>query len=82
MVARHAAASTQHEKGHPVTQARKEMRTILAEIRDGRFARELAEEFDAGKPNFLERREAEQSGRIERVGAKLRPLMSWLIADE
>jgi len=63
-------------------QAREEMRTILAEIRDGRFARELVAEFDAGKPSFLKRREAEQSERIEQVGAELRPLMSWLTADE
>src|SRR5262249_40389342 len=62
--------------------AREEMRTILAEIRDGRFARELVAEFDAGKPSFLKRREAEQSERIEQVGAELRPLMSWLTADE
>ncbi|HLK02564.1 MAG TPA: ketol-acid reductoisomerase, partial [Streptosporangiaceae bacterium] len=43
--------------------------------------RELIEEFDAGKPNFLKRREAERNEQIEQVGAKLRPLMSWL-SDE
>jgi ketol-acid reductoisomerase len=57
---------------------RTEMRQILAEIRDGTFAKELVEEFDAGKPTFLKRREAEQSEQIEQVGATLRPLMSWL----
>ena len=36
----------------------------------------------AGKPNFLKRRKAEQSGRIEQVGAKPRPLKSWLTADD
>ena len=35
-----------------------------------------------GKPNFLKRREAEQSEQIEQVGAKLRPLMSWLSDSE
>ena len=57
---------------------REEMRKILAEVKDGTFTRELVEEFDAGKPNFLKRREAEQSEQIEQVGAQLRPLMSWL----
>jgi ketol-acid reductoisomerase len=61
---------------------REEMRRILGEIQDGSFARELVDEFDAGQPNFRKRREAEQSEQIEQVGAKLRPLMSWLSADE
>jgi ketol-acid reductoisomerase len=61
---------------------REEMRRILGEIQDGSFARELVEEFDAGKPNFLKRREAEHAEQIEQVGARLRPLMSWLSADE
>ena len=61
---------------------REEMRRILVEIQDGSFARELVEEFDAGKPNFLKRREAEHNEQIEQVGARLRPLMSWLDEDE
>jgi ketol-acid reductoisomerase len=61
---------------------REEMRKILGEIQDGTFARELVEEFDAGQPNFAKRREAEQAEQIEQVGAKLRPLMSWLSADD
>ncbi len=63
-------------------QTREEMRRILGEIQDGSFARELVEEFDAGKPNFLKRREAEHNEQIEQVGARLRPLMSWLAEDE
>ena len=61
---------------------REEMRKILGEIQDGSFTRELVEEFDAGKPNFLKRREAEQSEQIEQVGARLRPLMSWLSNED
>jgi ketol-acid reductoisomerase len=57
---------------------REEMRRILAEVQDGTFTRELIEEFDAGRPNFLKRREASQADQIEQVGAQLRPLMSWL----
>jgi ketol-acid reductoisomerase len=59
-------------------QTREEMRKILAEVKDGTFARQLVEEFDAGRPNFLKQREAEQSDPIEQTGAKLRPMMSWL----
>jgi ketol-acid reductoisomerase len=58
--------------------SREEMRRILAEVQDGTFTRELIEEFDSGRPNFLKRREASQADQIEQVGAKLRPLMSWL----
>jgi ketol-acid reductoisomerase len=58
--------------------SREEMRRILAEVQDGTFTRELIEEFDAGRPNFLKRREASQADQIEQVGAQLRPLMSWL----
>ncbi|MBC6464400.1 ketol-acid reductoisomerase [Actinomadura alba] len=59
-------------------QTREEMRKILAEVRDGTFTRQLVEEFDAGRPNFLKQREAEQNDAIEQTGAKLRPMMSWL----
>src|SRR5260370_42695346 len=59
-------------------ETREEMRRILAEVRDGSFTRELVDEFDHGRPNFTKRREAEQAEQIEQVGARLRPLMSWL----
>lgn len=61
-------------------QTREEMRKILGEIQDGSYAKELMEEFDAGKPTFTKRREAEQNEQVETVGAELRPLMSWLKA--
>ncbi|MFL1380119.1 MULTISPECIES: ketol-acid reductoisomerase [unclassified Nocardiopsis] len=59
-------------------QTREEMRKILREIQDGSYAKELMDEFDAGQPTFTKRREAEQNEPIEKVGAELRPLMSWL----
>ncbi|GAA1453577.1 ketol-acid reductoisomerase [Nocardiopsis tropica] len=61
-------------------QTREEMRKILGEIQDGSYAKELMDEFDAGQPTFKKRREAEQNEKIEKVGAELRPLMSWLKA--
>ncbi len=36
--------------------AGRRMRRILAEVRNGTFTRELIEEFDSGRPNFLKRR--------------------------
>ncbi|WP_193789422.1 ketol-acid reductoisomerase [Nocardiopsis halotolerans] len=61
-------------------QTRQEMRKVLGEIQDGSYAKELMDEFDAGQPTFTKRREAEQNEQIEKVGAELRPLMSWLKA--
>jgi ketol-acid reductoisomerase len=59
-------------------ETREEMRKILGEIKDGTFAKELVEEFDGGRENFLKRREEEQHSAIEETGAKLRPMMAWL----
>ncbi len=59
-------------------QTRQEMRKVLGEIRDGSFARELVADDDAGRPTFLELREEAAGHQIEQVGARLRPLMSWL----
>ncbi|SBW28045.1 ketol-acid reductoisomerase [Protofrankia symbiont of Coriaria ruscifolia] len=62
-----------------VTQSVKdEMRRILAEIRDGSFAREWVAEDDAGRPQFTKLVEEGKKHPIEQVGAQLRPLMSWI----
>jgi ketol-acid reductoisomerase len=55
-----------------------EMRKILAEIQDGRFAREWVAEDDNGRPNFTKLQRAGQEHPIEQVGEKLRGLMSWV----
>jgi ketol-acid reductoisomerase len=60
---------------------RAEMRKILGEIRDGSFAREWMAEYDAGLPNYTKYAEAGRAAAIEQVGARLRPMMSW-IRDE
>ncbi|HSV66299.1 MAG TPA: ketol-acid reductoisomerase [Mycobacteriales bacterium] len=57
---------------------RQSMKDILAEITDGRFAREWVEEAEAGSPNFTKLREQGQQHPIEQVGATLRGLMSWV----
>jgi ketol-acid reductoisomerase len=55
-----------------------EMRRILAEIRNGDFAREWVAEDDAGRPNFTKLREQGAAHPIEETGAKLRAMMSWV----
>jgi ketol-acid reductoisomerase len=57
---------------------RESMRQILAEIKDGSFARELIAEDDAGRPNFAALRDKGAGHPIEQVGAHLRGLMSWV----
>ncbi|MFG1704619.1 ketol-acid reductoisomerase [Nonomuraea sp. M3C6] len=61
-------------------ETRQEMRRILGEIQDGTFARQLVEEFDTGQKEFTQHREELAENPIEKTGAKLRPMMSWLKA--
>jgi ketol-acid reductoisomerase len=62
-----------------ITPATKDaMREILAEIQDGRFAREWVAEDDNGRPNFTRLQKEGQEHPIEQVGEKLRGLMSWV----
>jgi ketol-acid reductoisomerase len=55
-----------------------EMRKILAEIQDGRFAQEWVAEDEAGRPNFTRLQKEGAEHPIEQVGEKLRGLMSWV----
>jgi ketol-acid reductoisomerase len=57
---------------------RDRMRTILAEIQDGDFAKEWIDEAEAGFPRFHEMREHDREHSIERVGERLRSMMPWL----
>ena len=59
-------------------ETRKEMKKILAEITNGEFAREWILENRAGRPVFraLYRKQADHL--IEKVGKRLRSMMSWL----
>jgi ketol-acid reductoisomerase len=54
---------------------RDNMRRLLADIREGGFAREWIEEMDAGEPHLRDLRERAADERIETVGAELRSLM-------
>lgn len=59
-------------------ESRRAMHEMLAEIRDGRFATELAREMDAGAPTLATWRKAAEAHRLETVGERIRALMPWL----
>ncbi|HUQ62726.1 MAG TPA: ketol-acid reductoisomerase [Acidimicrobiales bacterium] len=63
-------------------ETRAEMRRILDEIQDGRFAEEWIAENKAGRPRFNELRRKGQEHPIEKVGAELRSLMPWISAGK
>jgi len=63
-------------------ETKKVMKQILAEIQQGKFAREWILENRAGAPAFKARRRLERSHPIEEVGQRLRRLMSWIDAKE
>jgi ketol-acid reductoisomerase len=58
------------------------MKRILAEIQDGRFAREWILENKANAPSFKAMRRKERSHPVEIIGKQLRKLMSWINAKE
>ena len=61
---------------------REEMRQILDEIVSGEFAREWILENQAGRPVFNALHKADHDHLIEKVGKKLRKMMSWIDAKE
>ena len=61
---------------------RAEMKKVLGEITDGSFASEWMAEYDAGLPNYKRYYQENTEHRVEQTGRKLRPLMSWITADE
>ena len=54
------------------------MRRQLKTIESGKFAKEWVGEFKAGCKNFNKIRKSEEKHGIEKVGAKLRGMMTWL----
>ncbi len=61
------------------TQAREQMRQVLAEIREGTFAREWIAEHEAGEPKYRRLVKADLDHPIEEVGRRLRRRMPWLV---
>ena len=62
-------------------ETRKEMKKVLTEIQDGTFASEFLTEMSPNggrKTHFLAERRMQSEHLIEKVGAELRKMMSWL----
>jgi ketol-acid reductoisomerase len=59
-------------------QTKQELEKMLAEIKDGSFAKKWIAENEKGRPWFKQTRSAEQDQPIEQVGEKLRALMPFL----
>ncbi len=57
---------------------KQEMKKILKEIQTGEFAREWILENQAKRPVYTKIKKMEEEHLIERVGKKLRAMMSWL----
>ncbi|MDQ2649851.1 MAG: ketol-acid reductoisomerase, partial [Actinomycetota bacterium] len=59
-----------------------EMRKILDEIQDGRFAKEWVAESESGRANYKALQEAGKQHQIEVVGEQLRGMMPWISAGK
>ncbi|RCX13203.1 ketol-acid reductoisomerase [Anaerobacterium chartisolvens] len=60
-------------------ETRKEMKKVLEEIQRGKFATNwITENRSGGRANFLAMRRVEAEHQVEKVGAELRKMMSWL----
>jgi ketol-acid reductoisomerase len=71
-------------KGKKVITAetRKNMKKILEDIQNGSFAREWIEENKAGRPVYNAIKKKESEHLIEKVGTKLRKMMTWIKKEE
>jgi len=63
-------------------EVKQEMRRILDEIQDGRFATEWVEENRNGLPNYTRLQEEGKAHPIEKVGAELRAMMPFISAGK
>ena len=59
-----------------------EMKKVLSEIQEGKFARDWVLENQAGQPSFKATRRAEAEHPIEQVGEKLRAMMPWIAKNK
>jgi len=57
---------------------RREMQKILKEIQKGQFAKEWMAENKNGRKNFLKMRKNGENHPVEKVGTRLRAMMSWM----
>jgi len=60
-------------------QSREAMRVALKRVQDGSFAKEFVEEVNGDKTNMNRMRKENNEHPIEKIGAKLRGMMSWIL---
>lgn len=63
-------------------ETKKEMKRVLEDIQQGKFARDFVLENQAGAPSLKARRRISAEHQIEQVGAKLRGMMPWIKANK
>ena len=61
---------------------KKNMQDVLADIKNGSFAKRFIDDQDAGAPEFTALREKGAQHPIEKTGKELRKLMAWLDTDQ
>ncbi|MCW2761403.1 MAG: ilvC [Marmoricola sp.] len=59
-------------------EVKENMKAVLEDITNGKFAQRFIDDQDAGAPEFKARRAEEEKRPIEAVGHELRNLMSWV----
>src|SRR6476646_3103376 len=59
-------------------QVKENMKDVLADIKNGAFAKRFIDDQDAGSPEFTKFREQAEQHPIEKTGRELRKLMSWV----
>ena len=62
-------------------ETRNEMKKILSEVQNGQFAKEWLEEYKSGQPKMNKLRKENSEHKVEKVGAELRKMMSWIEKD-
>lgn len=60
------------------SETKKAMKQILQDVQNGKFAREWLDEYESGQPLMNKLRKETKEHTIEKVGAKLRDMMSWV----
>lgn len=63
-------------------ETKNEMKKILSEVQSGKFAEEWLNEYKSGQKNMEKLRKENSEHPIEKVGSKLREMMSWLLKKD
>jgi len=63
-------------------ETRAEMKKILSEITEGKFAREWVDEYRGGLKNFNALYDKDHESQLEQVGRSLRAMMKWIDAKK